>query len=226
MNEVFVAKPEIELIAYEHGEEAAVFKEIFANLSQKDVSQFVEKKQGLSYLPWSDCYNILVTEYPSTQYHIYWFPSSDGQWHKYCPEIVGYSIQVGITIRGIHKFIPLPIWSGRPPKAVEHPDSMDVNTAIQRCGVKAAAMFGLALYLYQGEDLPVEKAVLPRLQEPAGQEAPALNQAITTSQVKVIKDLADEGRINNYLKNKGYNVLKDMTYHEAQGIIQTLKAND
>ena len=161
--QLFIASPPVIEIEYAPDERDRVFKEIWDNLSQKDVSEYVEKKgvgaRQLSYLPWSDCYSIITTEYPNTEYHTYWFPQEQegGHWQRTFKEGSGYSVQVGITIKGIHKYIALPVMVGIPPKAVEQIDSFMVNTAIQRCGVKAASRFGLALYLYQGEDLPVDK---------------------------------------------------------------------
>ena len=37
-------------------------------------------------------------------------------------------------------------------KAISNPDSMAVNTAMQRCLAKAIALHGLGLYIYAGED--------------------------------------------------------------------------
>ena len=39
-------------------------------------------------------------------------------------------------------------------KAVQNPDSFQVNTALQRCLAKCCAMHGLGHYIYAGEDLP------------------------------------------------------------------------
>jgi hypothetical protein len=44
-------------------------------------------------------------------------------------------------------------------KAIANHDAMAVNTAMQRCLVKAIALHGLALYIYSGEDLPDEDPV-------------------------------------------------------------------
>ena len=43
-------------------------------------------------------------------------------------------------------------------KAIANPTSFDVNTAMQRCLVKAIALHGLGLYIYAGEDLPSGEA--------------------------------------------------------------------
>ena len=41
-------------------------------------------------------------------------------------------------------------------KAIPNPDAMAVNTAMQRCLAKAIALHGIGLYIYAGEDLPLE----------------------------------------------------------------------
>jgi len=41
----------------------------------------------------------------------------------------------------------------------------DINKTIMRCLVKNIAMFGLGLYIYEGEDLPQEEEVLSQSKE-------------------------------------------------------------
>jgi len=41
-------------------------------------------------------------------------------------------------------------------KSVPNPDAVQVNVTMQRALVKAIALHGLGLYIYAGEDLPVE----------------------------------------------------------------------
>ena len=43
-------------------------------------------------------------------------------------------------------------------KKVEAASMFDINKALMRCLVKNLAMFGLALYIYAGEDMPEESA--------------------------------------------------------------------
>lgn len=39
-------------------------------------------------------------------------------------------------------------------KAIQNPNSFDINKNKMRCLVKCLGMFGLGLYIYAGEDLP------------------------------------------------------------------------
>ena len=47
-------------------------------------------------------------------------------------------------------------------QAIKNPNTMQLNTAMQRCLAKAIALYGIGLYIYQGEDLP-EGDVLERI---------------------------------------------------------------
>ena len=39
-------------------------------------------------------------------------------------------------------------------QAIKNPNTMQLNTAMQRCLAKAIALFGISIHLYCGEDLP------------------------------------------------------------------------
>ena len=41
-------------------------------------------------------------------------------------------------------------------QAIANPDANQVNKAMQRCLVKAIALHGIALYIFEGEDIPEE----------------------------------------------------------------------
>ena len=47
-------------------------------------------------------------------------------------------------------------------RAIKNPDAQAINKARMRCLVKAIAMHGLGLYIYQGEDLPDELDEKPK----------------------------------------------------------------
>ncbi len=239
-SQLFIVSPPVIEIDYTPEEREKTFREIWDNLSQKDVSEFVEQKQGLNYLPWSDCIDILRGEYPDVQCHTYWFPL-EGRWLRTLQEVKGYSVQTSITINGINKSISLPIWSGRPPKAIEMPDSMDINTAIMRCTVKSAAFgFGLGLYIYRGEDLPVdvtpgkdlpvERKLETKAEQPKQETMLSEVNPITTeqkNQILVLQkqlDFDDEGLAIGVNKAIGDSVaVADLTTAQADVVIAKMK---
>ena len=78
----------------------------------------------------------------------------------------------------------------------------DVNKTIMRCLVKNLAMFGLGLYIYAGEDLPVD-----------------IGEPITEQQIAKMREL---GVIEaNVLKKYKVDNIKQLTYQQAEFVIST-----
>ena len=63
---------------------------------------------------------------------------------------------ITVTINNISRTQLHPILDFRN-KTVKTPDSFQVNTSIQRALAKAISLHGLGLYIYQGEDLPLNE---------------------------------------------------------------------
>jgi hypothetical protein len=70
---------------------------------------------------------------------------------------LGNSCMVWVTVTVFGKPITcqLPVLDFRN-KPISTPNAFDVNTSIMRCLVKGIALHGLGLYIYAGEDLPME----------------------------------------------------------------------
>lgn len=126
----------------------------FADLNAINVSDKVEKKNGLSYLSWAYAWGELKKKCPNANYKIY--ERADGciYWtdEKTC------WVKVGVTVGEIEHIEYLPVMNNvnkSIPK--ENVTSFDVNKAIQRALTKAIARHGLGLYIYAGEDLPEEE---------------------------------------------------------------------
>ena len=66
---------------------------------------------------------------------------------------------------------------------------MEVNTAMQRCLAKAIALHGIGLYIYAGEDIPVEDAV--KKPESVTPNAGALD-GFTNDEVDLLHGMAEE----------------------------------
>jgi hypothetical protein len=120
-----------------------------------DCSKHIEKKHGLSYLSWAWAWGVLMEHYPEARFD-FEPPQSqpDGTMTVFCT----------ITIGEASRRMWLPVMDYKN-KAIVNPDAFAINTAMMRCLVKCMALFGLGLYIYAGEDLPLfvepEKKVLP-----------------------------------------------------------------
>lgn len=122
----------------------------FTKLAAIDVSAKIEKKQNLSYLSWAWAVDQLLRN------------DSNATWSYGDPVRWGDTVMVFCTVTAFGKQMTsqLPVMDHRN-KAIPNPDAFQVNTAMQRCLVKAIALHGLGLYIYAGEDLP-------QTDEPAG----------------------------------------------------------
>lgn len=123
----------------------------FTKLNDINVSEKVEKKNGLSYLSWAWAWGEIKKQYPNAQYKVY---ENEAGWNYFTDGRTCW-VKVSVTIEGLEHIEYLPIMNNSNRSiAVESVTSFDVNKAIQRAVTKACARHGLGLYVYAGEDLP------------------------------------------------------------------------
>lgn len=129
-------------------------KSSFETLSNINVNDKVEKKNGLSYLSWAWAWQVVKKHYPQSTYTIY--ENTDG--FNYHHDGMTAWVKTGVTIEGIEHIEYLPIMDYRN-KSIPLTDltSFHVNSSIQRSLTKAIARHGLGLYIYAGEDIPSDE---------------------------------------------------------------------
>jgi hypothetical protein len=135
-------------------------KSVFERLSAINVNEYVEKKDGLTYLSWAWAWSVVKKECPDASYTI--MPTD-------YDEDLGFMCHTSVTIEGQTLEMWLPVMDGKNKsmkkkpytystkygdKQVEAATTFDINKTIMRCLVKNLAMFGLGIYIYAGEDLP------------------------------------------------------------------------
>lgn len=118
----------------------------FVKLAAINVNDKVEKKNNLSYLSWAWAVDQLLRVDPLAT----WDYREPVRWND--------TVMVFCTVTAFGKQMTaqLPVMDHRN-KAIPNPDAFAVNTAMQRCLAKAIALHGLGLYIYAGEDLPLEE---------------------------------------------------------------------
>lgn len=167
--------------------------DVFKTLSEVNVNKFVEKKQGLTYLSWSNAWSETVKVYPKATYEIIKF---NGLPYIY-DEFTGYMCYTKVTIEDITHEMWLPVMDGAnkamkaysyeystkyATKNVNAATMFDVNKTVMRCLVKNLAMFGLGIYIYKGEDLP---------EEPTKEEVKAM-KFVKNAKASVLKAFCEE----------------------------------
>jgi hypothetical protein len=156
---------------------------LFKELYHMNVNEHTKKVQGLTYLSWSYAWAEIKKIDEKASYEIHEFPMFTADWQviegvkvPYLKTPEGYFVKVSVTINGHtetetlpvmdNKNTPLgtiaPVWVKKDgaAKATKEfgqtpmPTSFDINTSHKRCLVKAIALHGLGLYIYNGEDVP------------------------------------------------------------------------
>ena len=116
----------------------------YAELRKIDVSKYTEKKGKFTYLSWAWAVDTLLQH------------DELATWEYREPYILpDGSVMVFCIVRAFGKEMTsqLPVIDFKN-QAIKNPNAMQLNTAMQRCLAKAIALYGLGLFLFQGEDLP------------------------------------------------------------------------
>lgn len=179
-------------------------KSVFETLNAINVNDMVEKKKTekstLTYLSWSSAWQVVKEKFPDVEYEILRNPETNlPYWYD---PLTGYMVFTKITIENKTHEMWLPVLDGanRAMKAEPYEVKMkyktvvvaaasmaDINRSIMRCLVKNLAIFGLGLYIYQGEDVPsTDTEQVQPVQPPKPVEKPVQKSA--QSQVPVKKD--------------------------------------
>lgn len=130
-------------------------KNYYAELAKIDVSEHIEKKGKFSYLSWAWAVDQLRRLHPTATWEVKRF---DGM--PYMKTELGYFVEVSVTVEGIELSQIHPVLDNKN-KPIQKPSPFDINTSIQRCLVKAIALHGIGLYIYAGEDLPMDNNITP-----------------------------------------------------------------
>lgn len=145
----------------------------FTKLRTLNVNDRVEKKDGLTYLSWAWAWDEFKQACPDAIYEV--VKTDKGL--PYFESDAGAMVYTKVTADGQTHEMWLPVMDGKNKamksapytytvkdwktkqtveKTVDAYTMFDINKTIMRCLVKNLAMFGLALYIYAGEDLPEE----------------------------------------------------------------------
>lgn len=149
----------------------------FDALYDMNLGDKVEKKDGLSYLTWSEAWKAFKEIYPSATFRV--VPNPDTKLPYFVDPQIGIMVFTEVTADDMTQqcFLPVLNSSMKPmrleaynytvydkqnkrqiEKTCEAANAFDLNKTIMRCLVKNLALFGLGLKLYQGEDIPCENS--------------------------------------------------------------------
>jgi len=149
---------------------------MFNALSNLDLSDKCEKRESLTYLSWANAWSEFKSAYPSATYQI--LKNENGLPYFSDPNL-GIMVFTEVTVDDVTHQMWLPVmdnknkamklqsytylvWDNYQKKHVEKTvqagSMFDINKTLMRCLVKNLAMFGLGLYIFQGDDLPEKQS--------------------------------------------------------------------
>ena len=242
----------------------------FEILNGINVNNMVEKKQTggstLTYLSWAAAWKVAKEQFPEDiEYEIERNPETNlPYWYD---PMTGYMVFTKITLGKQTHEMWLPVMDGTNHAMKAEPYEVqtkykkftvaaatmtDINKTIMRCLVKNLAMFGLGLYIYQGEDLPssvehsypiqaqpaqpvkpVEKATQPQMTAQAPVQKPVQKDTrpVTTQELEQLKKTLKEYGIDDEMficdkykiKSKNLGDLQMYQYHHILANINKLK---
>lgn len=124
-------------------------KSVFEVLSSINLADKVEKRGNLSYISWATAWSECKKRFPDMNRTVY--ESETGM--NYFTDGSTAWVKVGVTINGLECIDYLPIMNHMNKSIpLANITSFDINKSIQRSMVKALALHGLALNIYQKED--------------------------------------------------------------------------
>lgn len=146
----------------------------FEALSSLNLNDQTEEKNGLKYLNWATAWKTFKECYPSASYSI----KKDENNLPFFSSPVGVFVNTEVSTgegQTLEMILPVldssnrsqkledytvSVWDGYKKtyveKKVSKVDSFSINRAVTRCLTKNLAMFGEAIYLYQGAETPTD----------------------------------------------------------------------
>ena len=142
-----------------------------SELLKINVNDHTEKKNGLTYLSWAWAWSEVLKVDPTANYEVEQFPHPDDPRRTLPYQELGGSCMVWVSVTMFNKTVKvqLPVLDYRN-KCIPVPNAFDINTSIMRCLTKGIAMHGLSLYIYAGEDLPMDAPAEPVTVKPVDQK--------------------------------------------------------
>lgn len=212
-------------------------KSVFETLNAINVNGMTEKKKQtngttLTYLSWSSAWQVVKEKFPDVEYEIERNPETNlPYWYD---PLTGYMVFTKVTIGNQTHEMWLPVMDATNHAMKSEPYEVktryktytvpaatmtDINKACMRCLVKNLSMFGLALYIYQGEDLPsAEQAQPVQTAQTAPASKPARDTRPATKEMLdfVRKAIAEHSITEDFIR-RSYKIAKldDLCVYQA-----------
>lgn len=195
----------------------------FEILNNVNVSDKIEKKNGLSYLSWAYAWGELKKIFPNSNYKIYETESG----RNYFDDNKTAWVKTSVIVNDIEHIEYLPIMDFRNKSIlIENITSFDVNKAIQRGLTKAVARHGLGLYIYAGEDLPETKKAEDKEEKNSINKEVSNELLISPIQIEILNKKYNGENLNKLLKVNNINRINELTLKKASELIKKINEKE
>lgn len=133
-----------------NGKNGTFAKEVYEKLSTVKIAEHIKKSEGGDYLGWVWVWTELLNKYPESCYQ---FKDTVFYADKSCDVLVSVQVIDGENILSREMWLSVVDDKNN---CIKNPSSKQINNARMRCLVKAVAMFGLGISLYQNDDFNAE----------------------------------------------------------------------
>ena len=120
------------------------FADIWKVAYPLDCSKAIKSKNGLSYIPWSNAWHLVMENFPSAT-----FGFQDDIIHGDGSISVVCSVEIEGNVREM--WLPITNYKNQ---VIMNPNGRDVNDSRMRCLVKTLSLFGFGFHVYQGVTQP------------------------------------------------------------------------
>lgn len=203
---------------------------IWATLSKiSSDSVSTEKFGGITYVKWMAAHAIMMKHFP--QYTWEFLQDEHGKHTHFFPDKT-CEVRCRVAIGDISHVTTLPVY-GKSNTAQPNPNAHQVNTAKQRCRVKALAEFGLFHHMWS--DLPLEEPDAPPTPQPQAvtpEERLAGYYEYHREELFSATSMSDAkvkwGKFENYVRNLKVDITEDQLsdlFKQYGAELQALKQN-
>lgn len=208
----------------------------FKELSQIDYQSELKQKEAgtdrktektiyLSYLSWATAHKIMKTLDPDAEviehefehYQVLSGQNTDYLITEMKPyRVIGDGYMVTVTVKMFDKNetenFAVTNFRGQP---VLKPTSTDINKALKRAFVKALAKHGVALYLYEGEDIPDQPKIDVKEAEKLEKLLASIDEKTGVSNKKSLINTVNKYSEKDIRYGKKVKEIADMTYDQS-----------
>lgn len=179
-------------------------KDFFSVLSSIDCAKYVQKRNGLDYIPWAVAWKLLKQSFPESTYTV--IKNAQGLNYHHDGSTAWVEVQLSLVVRDDYgcahtyettEMLAVMDYSKRS-IPVDKLRSTDVINTLQRCLVKACARMGLGINVYGAldmDDLPEEEHASKT--EPVAESSKQTAPVVDLSAIRSKLDAAIKARTQN-----------------------------